>query len=261
VTEQQTNQTTQQTLSPGRPGWNDVSAPDAGAARAFYTNLFGWDVFVTPGEEYGGYGMFLQDGKQVAGVGPTMNEHQPAAWLMYVLTENAEEITAKVTAAGGQVVLPPMTVGSNGTMAIFLDPSGAPLGVWQPGTHRGADMFQRPGSVAWNELHSRDISASSSFYGEVFGWEAETSPFGDIEYTMWKLDGQGVAGGIPAGSAVAAEVPPGWFAYFSVKDCDAMVARARELGATVLAEPIRSEDGLYSVLQDPQGAIFGVISP
>jgi uncharacterized protein len=180
---------------------------------------------------------------------------------MYVLTENAEEVAAKVTANGGQVVMPPMAVGPNGTMAIFIDPSGAALGVWQPGTHKGAELFHRPGSVAWNELHSRDIDASSSFYAEVFGWETERSPFGDIEYTMWKLDGQGVAGGIPAGSAVSEHVPPGWFAYFSVQDCNAMVARARELGATVLAEPVRSEDGLYSVLQDPQGAIFGVISP
>jgi predicted enzyme related to lactoylglutathione lyase len=39
------------------------------------------------------------------------------------------------------------------------------------------------------------------------------------------------------------------------------VALAQELGATVLAEPVRSEDGLYSVLRDPQGAVFGVISP
>jgi predicted enzyme related to lactoylglutathione lyase len=261
MTEQQTEPTQQQTYPVGTPIWNDVSAPDAAAARAFYTSLFGWDVFVNPDEQYGGYGMFLQDGKQVAGVGPTMDEHQPAAWTMYVLTENAEAVAAKVTAAGGQVVVPPMTVGPNGTMAIFIDPSGASLGVWQPGTHKGAELFHRPGSVAWNELHSRDIGASSRFYAEVFGWEAERSPFGDVEYTMWKLDGRGVAGGIPHGRVTPAEVTPGWFAYFSVQNCDAMVARAQELGATVLAEPVRSEDGLYSVLRDPQGAVFGVISP
>lgn len=260
MTELQTSQTEQQTYSPGTPIWNDVSAPDAAAARTFYTGLFGWDVVVTPGEEYGGYGMFSQDGKQVAGVGPTMDENQPAAWTMYVMTENAEETTAKVTAAGGQIVVPPMVVGSSGTMALFIDPSGAHLGGWQPGTHKGADLFHRPVSVAWNELHSRDIGASSSFYAQVFGWEAETSPFEDIEYTMWKLNGRGVAGGIPHARVTPTEVPPDWFAYFSVPNCDDMVARARELGANVLAEPITSEDGRYSVLKDPQGAIFGVIS-
>ena len=261
MTEQQTTRSEQPIYPPGTPIWNDVSAPDAAAARDFYASLFGWDVGATPGEEYGGYGMFLQDGKHVAGVGPTPDGHQPAAWLMYVHIENAEETTAKVAAAGGQVVVPPQAVGSNGTMAIFTDPSGASLGVWEPGTFTGAELFHRPGSVAWNELHSRDFGASSKFYAKVFGWQAESSPFGEIEYTLWKVNGRGVAGGFPLDSTVAADVPPVWFSYFSVPNCDVMVTRARELGATVLAEPLTSEDGRYSVLQDPQGAIFGVISP
>jgi uncharacterized protein len=260
VTEEQTIQTKQRTRPPGTPIWNDVSAPDAAAARDFYTSLFGWDVFVAPEEQYGGYGMFLQDSKQVAGVGPTMGEHQPAAWSTYVLTENAEETMAKVTAAGGQVVVPPMVVGTNGTMAIFTDPTGAFLGVWQPGTHAGAGLFHVPVSVAWNELQSRDIGVASSFFKAVFGWEAETSPFGDAEYTHWKIDGRGVAGGMPLGITLAAETPPLWLIFFSVRNCDDTVARAGELGASVLAEPVTSEDGRYAVIQDPQGAVFGVIS-
>jgi uncharacterized protein len=260
MTEQQISQTVQQKKDPGTPIWHDVSAPDAESARAFYTSLFGWDVVVNPDEQYGGYGMFLQSGKQVAGVGPTMNEHQPAAWIMYLLTENAEETTAKVTAAGGQVVVPPMAVGTNGTMAIFIDPTGATFGVWQPGTHKGAELFHSMGTVAWNELHSPHVDRASSFYAAVFSWEAETSPFNDIEYTMWKLDGRGVAGGVPLAAATSTDAPARWFAYYSVRNCDDMVARARELGATVLAEPLTSEDGRYSVLQDPQGAVFGVIS-
>ena len=189
-----------------------------------------------------------------------MDEHQSATWLMYVLTDNVEEVSSKVTAAGGRVILAPTAVGTRGTAAIFADPNGARVGVWQPGTHRGAELFHRLGTVAWNELHAHDIGAASDFYKAVFGWEAETSPFGDVDYTMWKLDGRGVAGAIPLDVATAAEVPARWFSYFSVRDCDRTVARALELGATVLAEPIRSEDGLYSVLRDPQGAVFGVIS-
>ena len=102
MTEVQTSQTEQQRHAPGTPIWNDVNAPDAAAARAFYSSLFGWNAVVTPDEQYGGYGMFFHDGKQVAGVGPTMDEHQPAAWTPYVMTENAEETTAKAPQPAGR---------------------------------------------------------------------------------------------------------------------------------------------------------------
>jgi predicted enzyme related to lactoylglutathione lyase len=65
---------------------------------------------------------------------------------------------------------------------------------------------------------------------------------------------------MPLGVTMPADAPPRWFAFFAVRNCDDMVARAQELGAGVIAEPTTSEDGRYSVLQDPQGAVFGVIS-
>jgi predicted enzyme related to lactoylglutathione lyase len=260
VTELQDSGTRQQTYPPGTPIWNDVNAPDPAAARAFYTDLIGWDVAVSPDDQYGGYGMFLHDGKQVAGVGPTMGGDGFAAWSMYVLTEDAEETTSRVAAAGGQVVLPPLVVGTTGTMAIYTDPTGAFVGAWQPGTHKGADLFHTPGAVAWNELHSRDIAAASSFYAAVFGWQAEAEPFGDGEYTYWKIDGQNAAGGVTIAAEVPADVPSYWLVYISVPDCDQTVARALELGATVVSGPLTSEDGRYAAIRDPQGAVFGVIS-
>jgi predicted enzyme related to lactoylglutathione lyase len=260
VTEQPLQPTEQQTYFPGRPVWNDVNAPDVDAARAFYTDLFGWKVATDTDNQYGEYGMFAYNDKRVAGVGPTMDASHSAAWLMYVQTENVKETTAKVAAAGGQVAIAPMTVGPHGTMAIYVDPAGAFIGAWQPGTHRGADQFHSPVSVAWNELHSRDIAAASRFYAEVFGWDSESTPFGEIEYTYWKVNGRGVAGGVPLASTVPAHVPSHWFAFFSVPNCDEMVSHAKELGATVIAEPLTSEDGRYATLRDPQGAIFGVIS-
>ncbi len=257
MTEQQSNATEQRTHLPGSLVWNDITTPDTAAARKFYSSLFGWDVSTAPDNEYG---MFLHRGKKVAGVGPVMNDNQPARWSTYVLTENAEETAAKVAAAGGEVAVAPTTMGTHGTMASFVDPAGAFLGVWQPGTHQGADQFHSPVSVAWNELHSRDIGASSRFFAAVLGWENESTPFGDIDYTYWKVDGRLVAGGVPLSPTRPAETPSHWFAFFSVPNCDDMVVRARNLGATVLAEPLTSEDGRYSILQDPQGAIFGVIS-
>jgi len=57
------------------------------------------------------------------------------------------------------------------------------------------------------------------------------------------------------------DVPPHWSVCFAVTDCDATVARARERGATVVAEPIDMPIGRFAGLIDPQGAWFTLMQP
>jgi predicted enzyme related to lactoylglutathione lyase len=52
--------------------------------------------------------------------------------------------------------------------------------------------------------------------------------------------------------------PARWDVTFAVGDTDAVVARARELGATVVAEPSDAPAVRLAVLADPQGAVFTV---
>ena len=76
---------------------------------------------------------------------------------------------AKVKEAGGAVMVEPMDVMDLGRMAIFADPTGAVLGVWQPGTFIGAEIVNEPGALSWNEVNTRDPGAAKVFYGSVFG--------------------------------------------------------------------------------------------
>jgi uncharacterized protein len=46
---------------------------------------------------------------------------------------------------------------------------------------------------------------------------------------------------------------------FAVANCDSTVAKARELGATVTAEPVDMPIGRFAGLIDPQGASFTVM--
>ncbi len=59
---------------------------------------------------------------------------------------------------------------------------------------------------------------------------------------------------------VPPEVPAHWLAYFGTADCDATVAGATGLGATLLAGPVDIPAGRFAVLADPTGAMFGVIA-
>jgi predicted enzyme related to lactoylglutathione lyase len=48
-----------------------------------------------------------------------------------------------------------------------------------------------PGTFSWADVTTPDQSAAKSFYGELFGWEAEDFPVGDgAFYSKMRLDGK-----------------------------------------------------------------------
>jgi uncharacterized protein len=248
-------------IAPGVPSWVDLATPDLEGTRAFYSALFGWTPMVSPEPEAGGYTNFLLDGKAVAGVGPIMGEGQPPAWTTYVATDNVDETTNLVEKAGGHVLLAPMDVMEYGRMAVFMDPTGAAFAAWQAGTHQGAELFNEPGSLAWNELATRDPDGAKTFYGEVFGWEAEDSAMGTVAYTTWTLDDRQIGGMMPMiGDDWPPDLPPHWMVYFAVADTDTTVAEATRLGGIVTVTPTDLPVGRFAVLSDPQGAVFSVIA-
>ena len=245
--------------TPFTPGWIDIGTDVAGA-RSFYTALFGWEaVDAGPPEESGGYGFFLKGGRMVAGFGPQQNPGPPF-WTVYVIVPDAEAVAAKVTAAGGQVVLPPMDVMDQGRMAVFQDAGGAFFSVWQPGRHRGAQVVKEDGSFTWAELDTRDVEGAKRFYEAVFGWGSETSTEMEMTYTELKLGGESIGGMMDMPPMVPAEAPAFWLVYLQVDDVDAATARAAELGGTVVSEPMDVPGGRFSLAMDPQGAMFGLMA-
>jgi uncharacterized protein len=245
---------------PGTPSWVDLASPDPDASERFYGGLFGWTATETgPVEETGGYKMLELDGRNAAGLGPVQAEGQPAMWTTYVATADADATAAKVREAGGDLIMEPFDVLGAGRMAVFADTAGAVISVWQPQTHPGAGVVNDPGSVCWNELATRDIDAAKRFYEAVFGWQGETSAYGDTSYTEWKLDGRTVGGMIQMNEQWPAEIPPHWMVYFAVDDVDAAAAKAADLGGRIAVEPSDTPAGRFSVLNDPHGAVFSII--
>jgi uncharacterized protein len=247
------------TYAPGTPMWVDVTSPDVAASARFYGQLFGWTSQDT-GEESGHYTLFFKDGKMVAAASPPMNPGQPPVWSTYIATANAEETAKKVTDAGGKVLMAPMAVMDQGTMAVFQDPTGAVFGVWQPAKHKGAELVNQPGSFSWNELATRDMNAAKNFYPKVFGWTPKSNPTPDGgEYTEWLIKGKSIAGGMSMGQNYPPNVPPNWLVYFTVTNTDDTVKRAQQTGGKLMTGPVDIPQGRFAVLTDPQGAAFAVI--
>ena len=241
--------------------WVDLATSDPVGAAAFYGGLFGWEAEALPIDMGGTYTMFRIDGHNVAGMGELSPEMQaqgiPPNWSSYVKHSDADVIAAKTTAAGGMVVMPPMDVMDQGRMMLATDTTGAAFGVWQPKNHIGAQLVNVPNTLVWNELATRDVAASQAFYEAVFGWTNESDESG---YVMFRNNGRMQAGMLAMNEAFGDDVPPNWAVYFLVEDINASSQKAKALGGILIVPPTPAgEMGHFSVIQDPQGAIFSII--
>jgi len=241
-----------------KPAWVDLATTDSDGARAFYTKVFGWNAEVNPDPQYGGYALAKIDGQDVAGIGPTQSPDQPAAWSVYIGTDDAERLAERVQAAGGTVVAPAFDVGDQGRMAVFQDPSGAFISGWQA-TQMGGFQTQGPNKFSWAELNARGLEKALPFYQEVFGWTAKSSGTGDMPYTEFQVDGRSIAGATEMNPMVPAEVPSYWMVYFGVDDVDASFRAAIDAGAREMVAPMDYPGGRLAILADPQGAAFGIM--
>lgn len=253
----------------GVPCWVDHSSADPGRALAFYAGLFGWEAEdqMPPGSP-GPYLMCRLRGRDVAAISGQMNEGSPAAWSTYVWVDDANAAASAAQTAGGSVLAEPFDVFDAGRMAVLQDPAGAVFSVWQAGRHRGAQLVNEPGTLAWNELTTRDVDGSRAFYGAVFGWRSAEMEFGGGRYLTWHLAGadepdpakNAIGGLMPMeGEMWPPDLPSHWMTYFAIDDADATAARARELGGVVTVAPFDTPAGRIAVLSDPAGAAVSVI--
>jgi uncharacterized protein len=240
-----------------KPAWVDLGTTDAAGARAFYTAVFGWDIHVSPDPQYGGYGRALLDGQDVAGIGPTMSPEQPTAWSVYIGTDDADALSARVVAAGGHVVMPAFDVGDQGRMAVFADPGGAVISVWQP-IEMGGFQTQGTSAFEWAELNARTVGTWLPFYHDVFGWELHVSD-NPQPYTEFQVDGTSIAGATELSELAPASMPNYWLVYFGADDVDASTAKAVAAGGQAMLAPMDFPGGRMSMIEDPQGGIFGLL--
>ena len=146
----------------GTPNWVDLSTSDQAAAKAFYAGLFGWTYDDQPMGEGHVYSMAMLRGHQVAAISPQPPEMAatgaPPMWNTYLAVDSVDDATAKVEAAGGTVAMAPFDVMAAGRMSFVMDPSGAPVALWQAGQHIGATLVNEPGTINWNELVTTDLA-------------------------------------------------------------------------------------------------------
>lgn len=258
----------------GVPCWVDTNQPDPAEAARFYSALFGWETEdAMPPEAGAHYFMARIGGRDAAAISSLPPGAPPqAAWNTYIRVESVDEHAVRVREAGGRVLSEPFDVFDSGRMGMFADPEGAVFCAWQARSHRGSAAVNEHGAVNFNDLYTDDLEAAAAFYGAVFGWTRV-----DVGSPMWALPGYGDhleqlnpgmrAGmrqmGAPEGfEDVVARIlprdgaPARWGVTFAVDDVDAITARTRELGGSVLSEPQNAPWVRFATIADPAGASF-----
>ncbi|MEV7002968.1 VOC family protein [Streptomyces sp. NPDC093982] len=251
----------------GAPCWADAMFTDVEAAKTFYGDVLGW-TFGEASSEYGNYTQAYFNGQAVAAVVPPMpGTEAPSQWCLYLASQDADVTAEKIKAAGGELMMEPMQVGSYGTMAIAQEPSGAVFGVWQPGEHKGFERVRDSGAYTWAEFFSREPAKTDVFLSKVFPYESHQMVAGDdpdmaeMDFKIFSVGGpkNPVLGRMHMGEEFPPEIPSYVQIYFAVPNCDEAVEKTKARGGALHFGPLDSPFGRFAALTDPQGAAFAVI--
>ena len=240
--------------APGTFSWVDLTTSDADAAKDFYVALFGWELEYNTIPVGWAYTMCKVGGEEVAAIPPS-TDMAPPHWNSYVTVASADDAVARAKELGATIIEEAFDVMEAGRLALFADPAGATLCVWQPRDAIGAGRVNEPGCLTWNELHAPDPDAAGAFYRELFGWTiAALDTGGGPPYHVIR-NGERTNGGIMPGQPGE---PPNWVPYFAVESVEAALATASERGGEALAGPIPMPSGRIAFARDPQGATFAL---
>jgi uncharacterized protein len=110
----------------------ELNTNDVAKAKSFYSKLFDWqleDVTMEGGWTY----TMIKVGSGTAG--GLMKHPMPGAaslWIPYVLVDDIDAATKKARANGAKIIKEVTEIKGMGWLSIFIDPTGAALGMWKP---------------------------------------------------------------------------------------------------------------------------------
>lgn len=109
----------------------ELNTTDTERAKTFYGKLFDWkleDVPIGPMT----YTMINVGGGTGGGMMKQPIPGAQSAWLPYVDVDDIKEATQRAKSLGATIMKDVTEVKDMGWLSIFVDPTGAMLGLWQP---------------------------------------------------------------------------------------------------------------------------------
>jgi predicted enzyme related to lactoylglutathione lyase len=184
----------------------------------------------------------------------------PPHWLNYIGTPDVDSTVRHAVEFGGKVVTPAADVPRVGRMAVLQDPQGAMFAV-SARIERVRWKEPQIGDFSWHELLTSNWQTAFDFYAKLFGWEKmqamDMGPQGT--YQIFGAGGHQLGGMFNPGPMPPAG--PQWVPYIMVRDARKTAEYAKELGATIVVDPMEVPGGdLVFTGVDLQGAMFAAHS-
>lgn len=107
----------------------ELHTGDLPRAKAFYSQLFGWELqdLPMPGGSY----TMINVGEGTGG-GMMSDPDRPPHWLAYVAVDDIAAATEKAKSLGATILQDVMEISEYGWMSVITDPTGATFALWKP---------------------------------------------------------------------------------------------------------------------------------
>jgi predicted enzyme related to lactoylglutathione lyase len=106
--------------------WTELISNEPELAVAFYRAVFRYDPVAIP-DTSGSFRLLGPGGKPCAGISKNPFTETPSTWVPFVRVDDPAAMCRKAAGLGGRVVIEPKDTLRHGTLALILDPSGAPV--------------------------------------------------------------------------------------------------------------------------------------
>lgn len=122
----------------------ELNTGDASVAKKFYKKVFAWKMTDMPMDGGMSYTMIDTGSRQSGGgIQKKPMPEAPTAWLPYVEVDSVKRTVAKAKKLGAEVVLDYQPIPDMGAIGVFVDPTGAALGVWERAKKKAARKARR----------------------------------------------------------------------------------------------------------------------
>lgn len=116
------------------------------------------------------------------------------------------------------------------------------------------------GKIVWTDLTVPDAEVVRNFYCGVLGWKWTAHPMGDYDdYTLNLPDDGTTIAGVCYNRGSNANMPAQWLNYVQVASVGVCISKCHELGGKLIEGPRLMGKSVFAVIQDPSGAVMGII--
>lgn len=237
--------------------WFDLFTKDLQSAIRFYEALLGWS-FEDAASGNQRVKTIMYEGTPIGNAIQIRHEkgkEKESRWLSFMSVADVDRTAKLVEQNGGSIYMPPKDLPDRGRVAVVQDPEGALFAILTASEGDPPDRRYFPNRWIESELWTRHVDGALRFYKLIAGYKQEVKEMGGGSTYLLLTNNLARAGIV---KIPWEGVKPNWIPYIGVKDIEAIVKKAENIGGKVLVALDANRKDDVAIIADPSGAVFAV---